>query len=286
MIKKSIFTAIACLLVSFSSVAQLPEKVGSLLSVDRNAATLSNQGGPHQGLSSIIDKESTFFVPSPVNAFNYLNNRPNLPDRLSWSPNFAAVAKSLDWGVTSGSMDFQKIGAVKRQGQYVTVWRRDRKGNWRVHIRAEVNNFGSNTPAPLKYIEPDNRAYLKQRSKVRLNQREEVVLQTDNLMSTVMRANTQSGYREFLAEDARFYFPWLPETEGRDKIVALLKKERIEIDTEPSGVGRAYSGELAYTSGTATVGHKDKVMKFSYIRIWQLMNDYEWKVILEMMYER
>lgn len=288
MIRNAILSILVWSLLCVAKVsAQLPEKVGGLISADRSAAAISqSNNSPHAGLSSIVDKESQFFVPSPVNAVNYLKNRPNLPDLLTWQPNFALVSRSLDWGVTSGPMQFQKVGAIKRYGQYLTVWRRDKKGNWRVHIRAEVENYGKGSPLPLEYFEPDNRNYLKHRSHVRLGQREEVVKQTDNLFATVLKADTRKGYEEFMAEDARFYFPWQGEIVGRKNIVDLLKKEGIEIETEGNDVGRAYSGEFAYTAGTATVGFKDKVVKFNYVRIWQLTNDYEWKVILEMMFER
>src|SRR5690606_34050131 len=286
MIKKKAFTVLTTALIALSSYGQLPDKIGGLLTVDRTAANLSKTENPHTGLKHMVDKQSTFFVPSPVNAVNYLDNRPNIPDVLTWNPNFVLVSRSLDWGVTSGPLEFQKVGAIKRYGQYLTVWRRDKKGNWKAHIRAEVENFGKGKASPLEYYEPDDKAYLKHRSDKRLAQREEVVLQTDELFSTILKADTRTGYNEFMADDARFYFPWQSEIEGRDKILAFLKKERIEIDTDPTGVGRAYSGEFAYTNGTATVGMKDKVVKFNYVRIWQLKEDFQWKVILEMMFER
>lgn len=283
--KRGLFLILS-VVFSCSALAQLPSKVGGLISVDKTAANLSKSEGPYAGLKYMTDKETTFLVPSPVNASDYLENRPNLPDRLTWNPNFVLVARSLDWGVTSGPIEFQKMGAIKRYGQYLIIWRRDRKGNWKAHLRAEVENYGKTKASPLEYYEPDDKNYLKHRSVKRLEQREEVVLSTDQLFSTILKADTRTGYSEFLAEDARFYFPWQPEMEGRENVLAFLKKERIEIDTKPTGVGRAYSGEFAYTSGEATVGLKDKVVKFSYIRVWQLTDDFQWQVILEMMFER
>ncbi|WDF69460.1 nuclear transport factor 2 family protein [Sphingobacterium oryzagri] len=270
----------------FNAHAQLPDKVGGLIRADRTAANISKTSSPHDALMSIVDKESTLYVPSPVNAINYLNNRPNIPDVMTWQPNFALVSKSLDWGVTSGPMEFQKMGAIKRYGQYLTVWRRDRKGNWKIHIRTEVENYGKAPKSDLVYYEPDDSWYLKHRSKVRLQQREEVVTQSDELFSTVLKANNEAGFNEFLADDVRYYYPWEAEIEGKKNVLAFLKKKRIEITTDPSGVGRAYSGEYAYTSGTATVRSKEKVVKFNYVRIWQLKDDYQWRVIVEMMFER
>lgn len=266
--------------------AQMPEKVGSLIAADKNAATISKLQSPHAGLSSIIDKESVFYVPSSVNALNYLSNRPNIPDVLNWEPNFAVVSKSLEWGVTSGKTEFQKIGSIKRYGQYLTVWKRGKKGDWKVDLRAEVENFGKNEAKEMLYVEPDNSWYLKHRSKVRLQQREDVVLSTDKLFSSMLKANNQAAYTEFLDENARFYFPWQEEAQGKKNILNVLKKSRVDIMTEPLKVGRAYSGEYAYSSGTATVNTKEKSVKYNYVRIWQLKDDFQWRVILEMLFER
>ncbi|PRD47272.1 DUF4440 domain-containing protein [Sphingobacterium haloxyli] len=284
-----IYSLIVTLVFSMAFVdgqAQLPDKVGSLITADRTASSIAKRENPHKAFMSIVDKESTLYVPSPVNALNYLNNRPNIPDIMSWEPNFASVSKSLDWGITSGPMEFQKVGAIKRYGQYLTVWRRDKRGNWKVHIRAEVENFGKGPKSDLVYYEPDDSWYLKHRSKVRLQQREEVVTQSDELFSTILKANNETAFNEFLADDVRYYYPWTTEIEGKKNVLAFLKKKRIEITTDPSGVGRAYSGEYAYTSGTATVRSKEKVVKFNYIRVWQLKDDYQWRVIMEMMFER
>ena len=278
---------VTLLLISFQSLfAQLPEKVGGLIQADRNAAIIAKSQTPHAGLMSIVDKQSEFFVPSSVNALNYLNNRPNIADVMAWDPNFAIVSKSLEWGVTSGKLEFQKVGAIKRYGQYLTIWKRGKKGEWKVDLRAEVENFGKNSAKEMYYHEPDDSWFLKHRSNVRLKQREDVVMSTDQLFSTILKSDNQTGYGEFLADEARFYYPWQEEIQGKSNVLAFLKKRRIEITTEPLRVGRAYSGEFAYTQGNATVYNKDKAVKFNYIRIWELKDDFQWRVILEMLWEK
>lgn len=279
-------SCLAFALMTLSVKAQLPDKIGSLISADRNAAALSKQQSPYEALSSIIDKESVFYVPSPVNASNYLNNRPNIADVMTWEPNFALLAKSLEFGVTSGKMQFQKVGAVQRNGQYIIIWRRNKKGDWKVALRAEVENYGKNEPKELYYEEPDDSGFQIQRSKARLQQREEIVMSTDQLFSKVLMADNQAAYKEFLADDVRFYFPWQEEIAGKNNVLNFLKKQRIDIVTTPVEVARAYSGELAYSLGTAVVYDKDKEIKFNYIRVWKLDSEYQWKVALEMLFER
>jgi len=273
--------------------AQIPDKVGSLINADKEAALISKTTTPHQAFLSIVDKESKFFVPSEVYALDYLNNRPNIPDVLTWEPALAMVSKSQEFGVTTGPMEFQKVGARKRFGQYLTVWKRNKKGKWLVDIRAEVENFGNKENSELEFYEPSEAWYLKHRSQVRLDQRKEIVFETDKLLSTVLKADNQAGYKEFLNEDARFLFPWIQPIEGKKEILAYLKKSRINILTTPEKVGRAYSGEYAYSFGTATVNIKDKVVKYNYIRIWKLselakddVSKANWNILVEMMFER
>lgn len=270
--------------------AQLPEHVASLLNTEKTAIHISGSESPHAALSYMIDKESSFYVPSLVNAQDYLKNRPNIPDVLTWKPTLALVAKSHNWGVTAGSMQFQRVGAIKRYGNYLTVWRRDKKGRWKIHIRAEVENYGKDEEKKLAYLEPDDSWYLKHRSRVRLGQREEVVMQSDELMSTVLKANNETAFNEFLDDDIRYFYPWTEELHGKNNVLNFLKERRIEIVTSPSDVGRAYSGEFAYTAGTATVtslvDKEPRATKFNYVRVWRLNDDYNWKVMIELMFER
>jgi len=267
-------------------LAQLPEKVGSLIRADQSAANLSKSSTPHQALMSIIDKTSTFYQPTEVNAFDYLSNRPNIADVMSWEPKFALVAKSQNWGMTTGPMEFQKVGARKRYGEYLAIWKRNKKGLWAIDFRAEVEHFEPKRQLDLAYFEPDNSWYLKHRSKVRLEQREDVILETDKVFSTILKSNNEAAYSEFLKDDVRFLFPWQEPIIGKKEVLSFLKKQRIELETTPVKVGRAYSGEYAYSSGTANVALKDQVVKYNYIRVWELQEDFQWKVIVEMLFER
>lgn len=275
----------------FLSKGQLPDFVGSLINTERTASYLANSENAHQGLSYIIDKKSTFYVPSPVNAYNYLNSRPNIPDKMSWKPTLALVSRSRDWAVTVGDLEFQKIGVIKRYANYLTVWKKSNKGKWTVQVRAEVENFEKDhkeNPS-LEYFEPDDEWYIKHRSDVRLGQKEDLVLQNDQLFSSVLRSSNATAYDEFLDDDARLYYPWQAVIQGKKKILNHLQTQRLKIETKPESVGRAYSGEYGYTAGTASVfeaNDPDSEKKFNYVRIWKLQDDFQWKVLVEFLFER
>lgn len=68
---------------------------------------------------------------------------------LRWQPEFADVAKSGDLGYTVGSS--KRIGKaqdgalVESQGRYVTIWKKQRDGSWKVAL-----DIGSSTaPRPI-----------------------------------------------------------------------------------------------------------------------------------------
>lgn len=278
---------IVCLTVAAqTATAQLMGKVGSLLMADRTAARLSETEGPHTALMSVVDRNSTFFTPGPVDALEYLKNRPNIPDVMTWRPTFAAIAKSMEWGVTTGTLSFQRIGAIKRYGEYLTVWHRDRKGNWKMNIHAQVEHHGGNEEPDLSFVEPDDGDYTQFRTKERIEQRKEIVMNNDQLLSTVLKTDAAVAYREFLADDARLYFPWKTPVIGKDAILEFVKEEDLAIQATSLVANRSYSGELAYSYGEALVATTaDETLKCNYVRIWQLQPDFQWRVIVEMLFE-
>lgn len=281
------YGVLCCLIISsLHAFPQMLGKVGSLLAADKAAASLSATSGPHAALLSIVDENSIFFTPKPVGAEEYLKNRPNIPDVLTWTPTFAAIAKSMEWGVTSGSLSFQRVGAIKRYGEYLTVWRRDRKGNWKVDLRAQIEHHGNGKELKPQYIEPDTAGYTRFRTKERIAQRKEIVQRNDQLLSAVLKSDAKVAYNEFLADDARFFFPWNTPLAGKEAILKFLEKQQVAIKAESLVASRSYSGELAYSYGTADIVTDEKVMQCNYVRIWQLQADFQWKVVIEMLFER
>ncbi|MEC3881151.1 DUF4440 domain-containing protein [Parapedobacter sp. 10938] len=273
-------------IASHSATAQVLGKVGSLLMADRTAARLSETQGPHAAFMSVVDRNSTFFTPAPVDALEYLENRPNIPDVMTWRPTFATIAKSMEWGVTTGTLSFQRVGAIKRYGEYLTVWRRDRKGNWKIDLRAQIEHKGGNDEPDIHYVEPDTAQYRRFKTKVRIQQRKEIVMSNDQLLSTVLKTDAGIAYGEFLADDARLYFPWKTPIIGKSAILDFVKEQDLAMQAKSLVASRSYSGELAYSYGEASVATgSSETLQCNYVRIWQLQPDFQWRVIIEMLFE-
>lgn len=266
--------------------AQTNSMVGEIVAKDYYLSEYSNNKGVIEGLKSGITKNTIFFEPAPQPALQYLKNRPNVPDLISWKPVVAKVAKSNEWGFTTGPITSQTIGLKKRFGEYLNIWERDKKGRWKIALRAEIEHPDPSLEQGIAFVNPPDQKFLKQRSEARLNQREDIIQSTDQLMGTVLRAKLEVGYEEFLAPDARLLFSGYSPVLGKENIQKFFKTEKIQLSTKPTDVDRAYSGELAYSYGDAKVIKDNRVVNYYYIRIWEVNDAYKWHVIVEMLFEK
>ncbi len=274
------------MLLPFSIAAQTLGKVGSLVTADRSLGRLSNTAGPYKALLGACDQNSIFFKPAPVMALEHLQNRPNIPDVMSWTPVYAKVSKSMEWGITCGPMEFQRVGARKRYGQYLCIWKRDKKGIWKIAYRAETEHHEPKVQLQQTFEEPDNAEYVQVRSKARLSQREDIIFSTDRLMGTVLKADNATAYNEFLAAEARLLLPWQEPIVGKEAILSFLKNSKLDITTTPVKVDRAYSGELAFSYGDAVLVKEGKQVNYYYLRVWEVQPDFQWNVVVEMFIEK
>ncbi|RPI18948.1 MAG: DUF4440 domain-containing protein [Ignavibacteriae bacterium] len=67
---------------------------------------------------------------------------------LTWMPSFAAVSQSGDLGYTYGTYELtaknEKGEEIKRDGTYITIWRKDKVGNWKFVL--DTGNPGLEPP--------------------------------------------------------------------------------------------------------------------------------------------
>lgn len=260
--------------------------VGEIVAADYFSSELATNKGVLAGLSNAVDGNTIFFQPAPEKALAYLNNRPNIPDVIGWKPVMAKIAKSNEWGFTTGPIVSSVIGMQKNYGEYLTIWKRDRKTKWKIAYRAEIKHPKMSSEEGIHFVNPPNQKFVLQRSKQRLKQRDEIISSTDRLLGTVLKADNRAAYAEFLAEDSRLLFSGFSPVLGKKNIQTFLTKNKIDIKTTPIGVDRSLSGELAFSYGDAKVIKDNLVQNFYYLRIWELNDEFKWNVLIEMLFEK
>jgi len=262
------------------------EQVNQLITAEYNMSILAAKRGVLAAYKTFGDENTIFFSPAPTNAQVYLKSKPEIPDVMTWKPIYAKVSKSDEWGFTTGPISWQSVGFKKKYGEYLCLWKRDRKGEWKIAYRAISEHGQPSNNVNTVFESPEDNRYRKSRSKARLRQREDIILSTDQLFATILKADNQTAFNEFLTENARIYLPTYNPIIGLGNIKSTLKKQDITIESSEDKVDRAYSGELAFSQGDATIRKGDKLTKCYYIRIWELQDDAMWRVSVDMYFEK
>ena len=111
-----------------------------LMEIDREFARQSVEKGSHQSFLMYIDDSCVLLRPNrtPVVGrakIEEMYSKPDTSFTLNWEPLFADISESGDLGYTYGTytiqMDSPEGTSVTKDGTYVTIWKKDKNGDWK-----------------------------------------------------------------------------------------------------------------------------------------------------------
>lgn len=272
------------LLASKNNFGQLSNgRVNSLIAAENYFASYAKDKGIREAFLKVSDNETILFKPNPVKAKDFFDKKSNDdPGQLDWMPVFAKISKSGDWGFTSGSYSYTPANDSSiAYGQYLSVWRTNNKGVWKLALDLGVSHPKPSTETSLNFTDPKNFKFFKQLSEGRLKQREDMILTTDKLFSNTLIKDQNYAYDVFYANEGRLLFSGYEPVTGKIKISDFLSRQQISIETIPEVANRALGSDLAYSYGKALVTQNNVSEKFNYVRIWESQEGFKWNVILE-----
>lgn len=280
--RKAILLTFFLILCMGAAISQTTDKISELISAENYFAALVKEKGIKKAFLSVSDDNTIIFRPGPVNAIKHYKSRPDSAGHLNWNPAYARISKSGDWGFTTGPYTYKESDSSKTSyGDYLSVWKKNSRGVWKLAIDIGVPHQKPKTNPALIFQNPKNEIYLKQRSESRLQQREDVVFSSDKLMGTILKADDQIAFKEFIAEESRLLFPGFEPIPGKKVIMNFWQKQGYNLSSEPLKADRSYSGELAFTYGDATIVQKGQSKNYNYVRIWEVQQGYVWNIICE-----
>ncbi|WP_026896945.1 hypothetical protein [Daejeonella oryzae] len=257
--------------------------VSSLVAAENYFAGIAKEKGVKKAFLTVSDENTIVFRPNPVKAEKYFGKQDGDDSQLSWHPTLAKISKSGDWGFTTGPYIFKTSLEDEKTtyGQYLSVWKMNSKGVWKLAIDLGIPHDKPKTEEKLHFTDPKNTRFFNQRSVKRLQQREEMILTSDELFSATLKNYKNLAYNVFLGDDARLLFPGYEPIIGKTNITDFLRNQELQIATEPVEADRALGSDLAYTYGTATIAYKGKESKYNYVRIWEVQDGHKWNVTVE-----
>ena len=264
--------AFTLLIVSLHLNAQ--KNLDGLIHAEKSFASYSVAHGTKDAFLKFLDSNGVVFNQGKaVNGIEIWNKRENGQQVLSWSPQYAEIATSNDFGYTTGPWELRPNAnndSIIARGQYTTVWHIDANGEWKFLVDLGVGN----TPKVLAL----NLNKVKAK-KITGNAIINEVLKAEQNFIDAYTVDKTKAYGTYLSKQSILNRngPYHPAV-SRKSQSAMITNNPATIQFTITGSGIAPSGDMAYVYGNAVIHNKAE----NYLHIWRKEKD-GWKIALEVL---
>ncbi|MFC2134942.1 YybH family protein [Bacteroidota bacterium] len=273
--------------MSFSQKTNLEKDYNSLLAVERTFSKTAELLGTRSAFLRFLRDDAVVFNPLPVSGIELWTERPESESSLLWQPVYAKISLSGDFGFTTGPWEYRTNKNDKdpaAYGHYVTVWEKNELGLWEAAIDAGISYQSIDTADVNELIYNSPNSLPQTNEKIQKELFLKLLLQTDTEFSA---KSAKDGFKDAFAETSsqnvrlyrNNYFPLI----GKVKSLQFLNDDLLQ--WEASGGGISSADDLGYTYGIGEIinnSEKKNKNRFSYFRIWQKLNNDEWKLLLDL----
>ncbi len=231
------------------------------------------ESGIRNGFLANVDSNGIDFAEKgPVDAKQFWRSLPAFDGIFSWSPSYAELSVSGDWGYTTGNYEHRPKtlkDPPDECGQYTTVWGKNDRGEWKYLI--DIGDAHDCAPldknAKIITIEKYNAGQLASQDKLSGTEKEFI---------TSFNQNARDAYLKYGSSKYILNMPQHHPVTSRDSAVILLNKMGIIPKYHPVGIKISPGKDMAAAYGTFDAGNKTG----SYVRIWRHEKS-GWKIALE-----
>lgn len=243
---------------------------------------MAGQRGIRDAFLHYLADDSVILAPRPVNGQQANREGPADPGVLSWYPSLAGVSGAGDLGYSTGPYEYRAAAgkAPVGFGHFISMWRRQANGDWKVVFDAGVRNARTaQVPAGVQRKE-ESRAPAPALAAGALAQREQALRQAE--MGLGRDVATQGGTARlgWLAREARFFRDRQEPLTDRESIARLLRDEKAAPVWNMEKVVLAASGDLGYAYGTARMPDGIPEQR-AWMRVWSFDRGV-WRVKLDL----
>lgn len=264
------------LLVSQKAFSQ--PSLTEVFAAEKSFAAHSVAHGTKDAFLTYLDSTGVVFENGkPVNGIKRWSSQDKRPGVLNWQPIFGGVAASGDLGFTTGPWTFQPktiADSVVARGQYATVWKKNKEGDWKFIVDLGVGKTPSFddlvytfSDKPLKFIKGTWNNLLNREQKFAQSTNEATA--PERVAAYKQALSTQAF---FLNRNGRLPVKYLSELDE------AINKLPVKISYTIDGSGISNAGDLGYVYGTTVINGKTD----NYLRIWRREGK-EWKLVLEVL---
>lgn len=271
------------------SLALRRANLSSLILAERAFAQMGRDSGTHASFLANLADSAILYRPGPVNGPRWLRENPpvNRVAVLVWEPRWADVSTAGDMGFTTGPYEVRLRGVqdtAAGRGHFVSVWRREGSGPWRVMLDAGAAGPQQWTLSREGWGEWESPAEPPvPPSGTAAGSQEDELLAADREIG----AGTEPGWRAFVSRldaGARVYRQLRPVTVGRDDARRALEGTAATYRASPEASLISRSSDLAMTRGSYRLEGPNGAAteQGHYVRLWRRAGDGRWYVVIDL----
>ncbi|MDT4895682.1 MAG: hypothetical protein QOH25_759 [Acidobacteriota bacterium] len=281
---------ILCVLAALGLAQEADRKtaLSSLVEAERTFARAATARGIRASFIENLADDGILFRPRPVAGKKWMEDHPAPPGLLTWQPIFADVSRAGDMGYTTGPWEFREKNLEDKpiaHGQFVTVWKKQADGAWKVAVDLGISNPPPETPAPDVQFPKDKQNDKKLKLKDAETERTALLKLEDDFSKFVATKKTVDAFLSYFADDVRLFRMHAFPAVGREATRGVLAANPGLLAWQPTKADISRSGDLGYTYGTYEFKASDgkAAENGNYLRIWKRQTNGKWKVVLDLL---
>ena len=256
-----IFALAGCASASPPPVTVSPEPV---IAAERAFAADAAQRGWAASFRTYAAADAMTLSPGPVNAQqNLATFEGNGSTNLAWGPAYAGIARSGEFGFTTGPFWSRTREGVL--GQYFTVWRKQPDGSWKWIFDGGTEAVGGARAAgggPIQMLPVATTQLGSAAAAVDEVRAIETQIATGDALAIDALATR-------IASDAHVNRPGAPAAIGREAGLALARRWEGLGYAPPPRIEASEAGDMAFTLGEARWREAGTDKRGYYARVWQ-----------------
>jgi ketosteroid isomerase-like protein len=258
----------------------------SLVDTERQFATAAESYGMKVAFLRFLDDDSILFRPHPVNGKRFMMGRPDSGVRLTWEPTRAGVSRSGDLGWTTGPYRLEPDAPdnVPLLGYFVSVWKRQSTGRWKVVVDLGTVNPAEDPCAEETELAPPSLEATSTDAEGAGAEAELMALEWD-LGRRAANDGSAAALADVFATDVRVYRDGACPASGQTAALALLDARAGVMSWKPTAATVSDAADLAYTHGSYEI--RDGLVEAAlvetgyYVRAWSRTADGAWQLLLD-----
>lgn len=265
-------------LVPLAAQAELPASLREMADTEREFARTARVKGVRDAFLEFFADDSLALTPAPVPAKDGLRKqqaRPFSENGIIWEPRTGDVAASGEVGWLTGPATFTAGPEAKPTGYgcYLSIWRRQTDGRWRVFI-----DIGTPTPELVAFPPGLTRTTVDRPHRGGEAQAAAAagLLESDRRLNERIGADgAASAYGAVLTGQSRLHRPGYVPLVGTQAIAAWLAAHATGVGSETTSGEASQAGDFGYTYGVYT-RKSEAPERGPYVRVWSRDQDGRW----------